>query len=246
MKKRPLFIRFMSYLYFASPLFMIFQLMWAYGIGLHNIGMLVHAFNWHVWLMMIITPIVGYGIWSVREWGYYLLILHSVFVLINNVALYVVKLTVFPLWVIILFNVTVLGIIILFIRKEVNAPYFNPKISWWESAIRYYYKDMKVLVKEFKTDRLLFQANSFDVSETGIFVVSDTPVKPEEKYSFELVLVNNSILYSDGEVVWVNPKKRGQFPIGFGCKFLEPTGLFRKRIKYHLKDIRAKMREIRI
>ena len=174
------------------------------------------------------------------------MIVHSAFLIFNNIILYAAKLTVLPLWTVIVFNVGLMAIIIFFVRKEVKAPYFNPKVRWWESAARFYYNGMKIIVKEYKTDKLLFDATSFDVSETGIFVATDNNgVKPGDKYSFELILVNNSILYTDGEAVWINPKKRGEFPKGFGCKFLDSTGLFKKRIRYHLHDIQAKMREIR-
>ncbi|MEI6093747.1 MAG: PilZ domain-containing protein [bacterium] len=246
MKKRPSVIKILSYLYFISPVFIILQLMWAQKIGLHNIGDLRYSFNWHVWMMCLLTPFVGYGIWAVKEWGYYLLMGHSIFLFINNVVIYAVHYTVLPVWVVAVFNLAILGVIITFVRKEVKSPYFNPKVRWWENAARYYYKDMRILVKEFNTDKLLFQAGSFDVSETGVFVATDTDVKPGEKYSFELILLDKSMLFTDGEVVWTNPKEKGQFPKGFGCKFLASNMMFKKRIRYHLRDIKAKVREIRV
>lgn len=245
MKKRPFIIKMLSYLYFASPIFIILQLMWAHKIDLDNLNTIRFAFNWHVCMMMALTPVVGYGIWAVKEWGYYLLMGHSMFLFINNVVIYAVHYTSLPIWVVAVFNLAILGIILTFVRKEVKAPYFNPKVRWWENAARYYYKDMRILVKEFNTDKLLFQANSFDLSETGIFVATDNSVRPGEKYSFELILVDNSMLYTDGEVVWINPKEKGFFPKGFGCKFLPSNALFKKRIRYHLNDIKAKVREIR-
>jgi Tfp pilus assembly protein PilZ len=202
--------------------------------------------NWRVLSLMVLTPFVGYGIWTIRMWGYFLLITHSLLLITSNIVSYITGDTTLPLWFISAVSVLFLGVIILFVRKEVKTPYFNPKVRWWESASRYYYRGMKVLVKQFNSDKLFFEADSFDLSETGVFVSTDRVVNVGDKYSFELILVNNSILYTDGEVVWVNPKGKSMFPKGFGCWFIEPNGLFRKRIRYHLKDIRAKMREIRM
>ena len=244
MKKRPFVICVLSYLYFASPLFIFLELMWMNNIGFARIGATFSYFNWHVLLMMVLTPIVGAGIWSVKKWGYYLLVAHSVLLIFNNIFLYTTKKTLVPLWAVIVFTVLLVGVIITFVRKEVYSPYFNPRIRWWEQAARYYYDKMRIIVKKFGTDATMFEAKSFDVSETGAFVVSDKKVSVGDKFSMELILADRSMLYTDGEVVWVNKaKKKSDHPSGFGCKFITPNNLFRKRIRFHMMDIGAKIKE---
>ncbi len=240
MKKRPLVIRVLSYLYFAAPIFIILEIMLSYGVG----PIRAFAFiNWHAAFMMLLTPIVGYGIWSVTKWGYYLLLGHSVFLIFNNIVLYAVNATPVPLWVVLTFNVLLLGVIVTFVRKEVHAPYFNPRLRWWEQAARYYYDKMRIIVKKVGTDKTIFEAKSFDISETGAFVVASNKVAVGDKFSLELVLADKSMLYTDGEVVWVNKPKKTDNPAGFGCKFMNHNNLFRKRIRFHLMDINAKMKE---
>lgn len=209
MKKRPFIISILAYLYFASPLFIFLELMWFNNIGLARIGTTFAYINWHVILMMVLTPIVGFGIWSVKKWGYYLLLAHSTLLIFNNIILYATKKTPIPLWAAIVFTVLLVGVIITFVRKEVYAPYFNPRLRWWEQAVRYYYDKMKIIVKKLGTETTMFEAKSFDISETGAFVVSDKKVSIGDKFSMELVLADRSMLYTDGEVVWVNkPKKK--------------------------------------
>jgi len=242
-KKRPLIIRLLSYLYFVSPIAVIIELAWLNNVGIFHLGHIFNFVNWHVLLMFFITPLVGYGIWSVKKWGYYLLILHSVFLIFNNVVLYAGRETLLPLWAIIVCNLALVAVIVAFVKKEVCAPYFNPNIRWWEQASRYY-SDMKITVKEFGTENKLFEAKSFDTSETGCFIVTDRDVDIRDKFSLELSLAKNSILYIDAEVVWGNSKKkRGGHPAGFGCRFIEPDYLFRKRMSFHMRDIRAKIKE---
>ena len=243
MKQRPFVIKLLAWLYFLSPIFILLELFSLYGIGLNRLFLLPYVVTWHTFAMMIITPIVGYGIWSEKKWGYYLLIVHSVIILANNIVLYADRLTAAPLWLIVVFNVLLLGVIITFVRKEVYAPYFNPKIRWWEQAKRYYYNGMKVIVKQLNTDNIMFEAKSFDLSETGLFVVAGKNVSVGEKFSFELMLKNNTLLYADGEVMWTNVKKKAEIPAGFGCRFVKADNLLRKRIRHHLKDIEAKVRE---
>lgn len=245
MKKRPIIIRILSYLYFVSPLFVLLEIFLLKSIAPSKISGILPFLNWHVLSMMILTPIVGYGIWSVKKWGYYLLLSHSAFVIFNNITLYVVNRTAVPLWLIIFFNIVMLSLIIVFVRKEVNAPYFNPKIRWWEQAKRYYYDKMRILVKEFGTDKVIFEASSFDVSETGVFIVTDKEVKTTDKFSMELILADRSMLYADGEVVWVNKEMKEELPIGFGCRFILPSPMFKKRLRFHMMDIGARIKERR-
>lgn len=243
MKKRPLIIRLLSYLYFISPLAMVLELMLLNHLGLSNLRYLFNFVNWHVLLMFVLTPLVGYGIWSVRKWGYYLLMVHSVFLIFSNTVLYFGKITLAPFWMIIIFNAILVAVILTFVKKEVYTPYFNPDLRWWEQAARYYH-EMKISVKKFNTEKVLFDARSFDLSETGAFISTDELVEIGNKFSLELLLSSNSIMYIDGEVVWINEKKdRAGHPVGFGCRFIRPDYLFRKRIRFHMRDINAKMRE---
>jgi len=243
MKKRPWMIRILAFLYFVSPVLLILELMWIYNIRFERIALVTYFINWHVFLMMVLTPIVGYGIWTVKKWGYYLLLAHSVLLIFNNIVLYAANRTDVPVWAVVTFSLLLVGVIILFVRKEVYAPYFNPSLRWWEQAVRYYYDKMKIIVKKQGTETAIFEAKSFDVSETGAFVVYDKKVSIGDKFSLELVLADRSMLYTDGEVVWVNKAKRNDNPAGFGCRFINPNSLFRKRIRFHMMDIGAKIKE---
>lgn len=240
MKKRPLLFKIITLLYFLSPIGITLQLLWLYNIKLSNFWVVFNPiyWNWQVLALLITTPIVGYCIWVVRKWGYYALITHSVLLIINNLVVYFSHLTFLNFSIIILFNVALLAMIVLFVRKEVYAPYFNPNLRWWEQAPRYIYDKMKIYVKEFGTNNLLFEAQSFDVSETGSYITCDnTNIKMGDVYSLEIHL-EDTILYADGEIVWVNNSAAGdRYPQGFGCKFLAINKVFRKTIRYYFKGL---------
>jgi hypothetical protein len=244
MKKRPLLIQVIAYLYFISPVGIIAELMLLYRIPITDFFSIFQAqyWNWHVFLMTLITPAIGYCIWSVKKWGYYVLLGHSFLILINNFVLYLTNLTFSSIAVLIVFNLVILTIIALFVRKEVYSPYFNPNIRWWEQAKRYIATSITIHVKEFGKNNRMFSATSFDVSETGIYIASDNEVNTGDIYSMEIHLSADSILYADGVVVWVNQGKDA-FPKGFGCKFLAVDKVFKKRIKFYVRDVNARERE---
>jgi hypothetical protein len=61
-----------------------------------------------------------------------------------------------------------------FLRKHVYAPYFNPRLRWWESAARY----RVGLETQILTDRGAETCTTVDISETGCFL--STRAKLEE------------------------------------------------------------------
>ena len=121
---------------------------------------------------------------------------HSVFLIINNIVLFLNKSTGLPGYIIVIFNALLLALIVVFVRKEVYSPYFNPNIRWWEQATRFYYDNMRIIVKVFEKDTKLFEATTFDVSETGAFIATDYSVNTGDKFSLEIHLSNESILYA--------------------------------------------------
>jgi len=236
MKKKPLMIKIISLIYFLSPIGICLQLIWLYNIKLSKFWLVFDPiyWNWQVVLLLISTPFVGFSIYLVRKWGYYTLLAHSILLFINNLIVYFTHLTFFSFFIIIFFNLAILAMIILFVRKEVYAPYFNPNLRWWEQAPRYIYDKMKIYVKEFGTNNLLFEAQSFDVSETGSYITSESTVNNGDIYSLEIHL-SDTILYTDAEIVWANDNINSKFPKGFGCRFLANNKLFRKTIRYYFK-----------
>lgn len=238
MKNRPLVIKAISLLYFLSPIGITIQLLWLYNIKLTKFWIVFDPiyWNWQVILLLITTPFIGYAIWVVRKWGYYALIAHSALLIINNLVVYFSHLTFLHYSIIIFFNIALLSLIVVFVRKEVYAPYFNPNLRWWEQAPRYIFDKMKIYVKEFGTNNLLFEAKSFDVSETGSYITGDGTAKMGEIYSLEIHL-GDTILYADGEIVWVNNNVSERYPKGFGCKFLAINKVFRKTIRYYFKGL---------
>jgi hypothetical protein len=242
MKKRPFIIKLIALCLILSPIWFITQTMYIFKIQIGYIASVFKLLNWHGWTMLIVSPLVGVGVFKVKKWGFYLLCIFAALSLVSNITIYATGLTTFPIWLIILLNVLILAGLILFVRKEVYAPYFNPNLRWWEQAKRYYYQDMKVLIKEFGTNKLVAEANSFDISESGVFIASDKEVAAGELYSLEMQFAKGGFLFSDAEVVWVN-KEDGSFPKGFGCRFVDATSFLKRRIRFHMKEIGAKIKE---
>ncbi len=218
MKNKPLLINVIAAFYLLTPVFFILQ----YFAFLHRpftdlqTWKLIFHPPFYKLTFIIIPPIVAVGIYRVRLWGWYLAIAHLLYVLGNNLLAFLVGRTVTPWWVVGLNTVVTLAVIVFFVRRVIRAPYFNPRVRWWESKPRY----AVTLKVKLKNERAQIEGETFNISLGGLFMVSNAAVGIDEP--FELVLTRNGDAPADvackGRVVWINPQGQ-KLPQGFGVMF---------------------------
>jgi len=244
MKKRPLVVRIVALAFFLSPLFIISQLLMLYNIPFEQCLYVFtpQIWSWQIILVMISTPLVGFAVWSVRRWGYIVLLVYAGLMLTNNIILYVSNLAASSLAQRLLLNAGIIALILVFQRKEVNAPYFNPNLRWWEQAKRFIAPPLRVFVKTFGKNEVLFEAASFDISETGIFIASDRSVTVGDVFGIDIDVTTDLTIHASGEVVWVH-NSADKLPKGFGFKFLAVDRAFRIHLKTSLRELQAHMRK---
>lgn len=187
--------------------------------------------------MVSLTMLAGYGMYKVRPWGYYLVILHSLIVIVNNTILLFRGISGTSLYLGITFNLIMLTIFFLFLRKEIYSPYFNPRLRWWEQAKRFITKDLNVTI--YDEDKNLGEHIAFDLSETGVFVKIKDSIQTlnlEKKYNLEIALNTDSIVNVYAQAMWINNEERPNIPIGVGFKFLSINRTTKKNIKNYIKQ----------
>ncbi|HPO50199.1 MAG TPA: PilZ domain-containing protein, partial [Spirochaetota bacterium] len=98
-----------------------------------------------------------------------------------------------------------------FISHEIRTVYFNPRVRWWEQSKRFLH-EIKVEVegKAYST---------FDLSETGAFIVDTKELNLEMNEIFPVVIdIDDKKISCFAEVRWLNDQK-GKYPAGYGIKF---------------------------
>ncbi len=242
MKKRPLAILAVSAALFISPLWIMGQIMvaqymkydlWVFPDFTHNLQAL---------FLLLLSLIVGFGVYSVKKWGFHLLIVFSLFTIINNVLLQYLHKTVFPSWGIIVCNVAVLGVMIIFSRREIYSPYFNPDLRWWEQARRFYCPDMHIDVFSVESNQKLTEATAFDISESGFYAVHEPDFEVGQKFIVNIHFSSDFIITAEAESVWRN-SGTANLPAGYGCRFIKTKSSFRKVIRREIKNISLRLRE---
>ncbi len=171
MLQKPFSIRLFSFCFFFTPVINILLTGWFNHWPLTGPrGVLQHYTDFEK-VVLCFYPIVGFGIWSVRRWGYYLfvafaavLVCRNFYVLFNHQY--------YSRYVVMLFQVTTLSVTGLFLQEHVFAPYFDPRARWWESLPRYKFNHLGTIEAGDK----YFSVEFIDLSTGGGFFKSDAPL----------------------------------------------------------------------
>lgn len=154
---------------------------------------------------------VGLGLWRVRPWGYFFFFGFSSSVIGYSIYLLVFdhsELSVFHIATVVLLCLTA-GFLV---QNSVAAPYFNPRLRWWERDERH-----KVdVLAEFKIDGKLIKAPILDISESGVFAGLLMELAVGDTLSMRLRLLDFDFT-SDLKVI---RKSANQVP-GYGLSFVD-------------------------
>ena len=166
MKKRPLSIVVIALLYLFEPVGNLLQAAYVNGLPLTGENSILYHLIWSDWIVLGLFPVVAYGIYNVKKWGWYLFLSFSVLLIFYNLYVYFYLNPNYHLQTVILFILIVTSITAIFFRKHVYSPYFNPRLRWWEVASRY---RVALSAKIFTTDGPM-DCQVLDISVTGCYV----------------------------------------------------------------------------
>lgn len=166
MKKRPLSIVIITIVYFFEPVGNLLQASVVNNLPFFGEYGILSRLLWTDWVILGLFPVVAVGIYKVRRWGWYLFICFSVLLISYNLIVYYFLNPHYSLETILFFILIITGMSAFFLRKHVYAPYFNPRLRWWETAARY----RVTLNTTILTSDGAKECNTLDISETGCFV----------------------------------------------------------------------------
>jgi hypothetical protein len=169
LKHRPTSIVVVSALYALSGLIVLgLTLLWAEW-DLHTWS---RSIGFSKLALILGTWTVAAGIWRVRPWGYFLFLTFSsllVGIFLHKYATEPIATHYYGLVALIL----VIGSTAVLVKRHVMAPYFNPKIRWWETSERV----RGSLHTEVASSIGTFSAEVLDLSVTGCFVMTSASLK---------------------------------------------------------------------
>jgi hypothetical protein len=172
---------------------------------------------------------LAYGLYKVRLWAWYYFLAHSAGMVVLSLF--------GPDYRIQFSYITILNTIFLipvgyFISREIRAPYFNPRLRWWEQSPRF------IENVTLSIDGIEYE--TYDFSENGAFIVDPGTM---DVVIDELITVNLKInqkeIVTRGNVRWINTNKEF-YPIGVGIKFEDISKNDRMHIRSFIKTLLKK------
>lgn len=169
--------------------------------------------------LFALSTFVSYGVWKVRSWGYYtylstaclsLIYLLYDFAMAGNLDNYM------PLALSTSFAI---GTCIL-LQKHVSAPYFNPRLRWWERDPRYRVH----LGVKFQIDRQTRGGSLLDISKSGCFAELDAKLIVGEEIEMRMQMIKFDFT-TRAKVIWCSSD-----PKGYGLMFIGITQRHRREI----------------
>ena len=216
MRKRPISIVLMSLICFSiGPTYLGYHL-WFQKL---DPTAQLSSFNpVHLLIGLLALP-VGVGIFRVKPWGYFSFLTYA----IGIVSYFLYEYFATPVlhnYVLLVAAVVLVGTISVLIQKHISAPYFNPKLRWWERDPRFRVN----LQAEFQIDGGARQGALLDLSLSGCYATIDTKLEAGDAVNVGIQLLDHRIA-TLATVIWVNPEG------GYGIMFTDLERDEKKELK---------------
>ncbi|MDC7221387.1 MAG: PilZ domain-containing protein [Spirochaetales bacterium] len=236
MPYKPRIIILLCLIYLLSPPALL--LFSAYnGQGpLTSPGLILESLSLTNLVTLGLCAFISLCLFSVRKWGWWGFLFSSVYLIASHIKGYLSDSSHTPI-TLLLYILFMSGAAALLFRKELIAPYFNPRLRWWEAEKRYELN----FQCQIKDDDNSFILPISDISRGGCFLATKREVPLGKIYTLE-ISINNLYLTLKGEVV-----RGSHSPVqGWGILFrevslIEGRGLKEliELLKYYHGDINA-------
>lgn len=180
-----------------------------------------------VWAFLLAAGVVvSVGVWTVKAWGYYSFLVFSATALLYQGWLYIQNpessfyLT---LAVSLLSSVAAAS----FLREHISAPYFNPRMRWWERDPRFRVN----LGARFQVNNQRQKGALLDISRGGCFAELETILFPGDVIELRVTVEQVDFL-ARAKVIW-----RCSRPRGYGLMFYNMTPRQKREIEQLLDFI---------
>ncbi len=192
----------------------------------------------HDILFIVFYPVVAYGIFKVRRWGWSLVVGHIIFLLVGNIIL-VVKHGYFDDFLFIQFNLLLLFFLWYFLRSSVRSPFHNPALRWWERQHTRYGATFQVTLRNESGDTI--KMDGVNLSKGGCFVrlANDQDVAQNQSFEVELRFEDFAPFHARGRATWVSGGSELN-PKGAGIAFSRADRASRLVLKEIMKEVESR------
>ena len=181
-------------------------------------------------VVLLIYPVAAVSIYTVRKAGWWIFIASAAGVFAYNITAYIRNPMISVVGVL-FFNLLLFVAAGFFFRKHTIAPYFNPRLRWWEQASRYDI-DLSVALEYSDSYELGYLE---DISMGGCFIRISEQVKVGNVYPLKLSLGKEMVLSIKGRIMR-SVEDDCSLP-GYGVMFSSLTDTEREGLENMMKGL---------
>jgi hypothetical protein len=139
MNRRPWPILVLAILQFISPLIYLLFAAGFYHLSIGAAYREIRALSTDLrqFELFVLPLILGALILVVRRFGYVVVIVGSVYLMVRSIVEYSASNQTDPVFPVVLTNLLCAAVLLYFMRKRTREIYFNPRMRWWETDPRY-------------------------------------------------------------------------------------------------------------
>jgi len=246
MRKKPVILILLAAIHFLYPLYFIFQIIYFHHIAIGDffqlINVLLNPFQKILFIFLTIFSIIlAYGLFKVRLWAYRFFFVFAGSIIMYN-ATHFFKFSendLIPLYIDVVVVVSVLMLTFFVINKHIKAPYFNPRLRWWENEDRYKVENLKGTWEILNSKESHYEESIiYDLSIGGMFIKTAN-IPPLDSFLDISFKITNELIKCRGKVVR-HFEERGRYPQGFGLMFTNLAKKDKRKITSFLKILDKK------
>ncbi len=196
------------------------------------VGILLSPFYYVVSLFVVIA---GYGLWEMRRWSWYIVVISQILVCYENALLVHEYAESHHKILAFLISTFLQFVLVLRVSQEIRVPYLFPRIRWWESNPRFKLSLPVVLIRKNGEKQ---EGEILDLSMAGCFIKLRSELNLDEKLTLNFSAFGHEVR-CDGTVVWC-AHSAVTHPKGVGIKL----SLLSKEQKRALRIICRRLRKI--
>ncbi|MBB6479076.1 PilZ domain-containing protein [Spirochaeta isovalerica] len=164
--RKPLSIVLISVLFLISPVAILVFNAALSMVPLVGYGSILSRLPLYDIIILVLYPVCALSIWMVKKWGWWVLISSALIMILYNIAALFFNPFASALLVLAM-NGALFFVALLFFRRHLIAPYFHPRLRWWEQDQRY---EIDIYLKFLGMDRNVIIS---DISRGGCYLFAD-------------------------------------------------------------------------
>lgn len=230
MSKRPLELTWLATAFLLFALCMPVQVMLLYGHGVYEWSAIAHKMTWLNWMIFAGFLVNAVMLWRVNSSLRFSIPLLLAFVFMNNFVVGY-HATDFSLWTTSLASIGFMTLHLPLLDERIRWIMRHPERRWWIRAER---KRLAVPIFIEGTRLNSLKAETFDVSESGVFISSTRELGVGDWVHVRMQLSSLTQIRCQARVVRRGEAK-GIYPAGVGVEFMDMPRRERRELRRHLE-----------